>query len=206
MKQVIAGIKSFSLAVVASLTFVACDGHTTKSMCTDATGPIEGLTGVYDFNSRDQETFGIHVSKLRIVPDEKGTVEVKSVGDNDENLNINICNINGAYVLEVQRKNLDTFSPSRLYVSQAGIHISGLLFDKVALDNAKIPNKLVAVPEFVQTLVGSAVSHKIETVIQTVLESVADSQNILVDNTNVSAAKLLDTTKPSSVGFTWFRK
>lgn len=205
MKHVAAIVKSLCLAAIAVTTFVGCDGHTTKSLCTDATGPLEGISGVYDLNIRDQETFGIHVSKLRIVPDTKGTVQVKSVGTADDGVKINICNINGAYILEVQDKDLNTFSPARLYVSQAGLHISGLMFDKIALDNANIPNKLIPFPESARKIMGTTLTNKLELGLQAILNE-SDSKAILVDNTAIPAAKLLLLTKPSSFGFTWFRE
>lgn len=194
------------LALMAAVSLAGCDSRTAKSLCAEQSGPIEGITGIYNINSRDQTTFGVESHKVRIVPDGKGTARLVSESQkDDEEISIQICNVSGAYVMEAEDKKFGGFSHARMYVSQVGFHIVPLLFDKVALDAAQIPNKVIVIPAALRQLVGEAVSGTLERIATAVFD-LEDQQTLYIDNANVPAPSLLRNAKPGSGSFTMFRE
>ena len=203
--------KSFSqvgslVTLVAALSLAGCDSRTAKSLCAEQNGAIEGLSGIYEANFRNDTTFGVESMKVRIVPDEKGMAQLKTTNGRDEDeTTTQICNLNGSYIMETEDKKFGGFTHARMYISQVGIHIVPVLFDKVALDADQIPNKVVVIPAVLRQAIGDLVSEKLEQLASRVFDA-EDEKALYIDNANVPAAVLLQHGKPSSIGFTIFRK
>jgi hypothetical protein len=190
-----------------ALALVGCDNQTTKSLCENPSGPIEGITGVYDLNFRDQKTFGIQTSKIEIMPNGK-ILNYKVKGEDDEDSGMIICNTGGQYVLESKDKESGMFTQSRFYTSQVGLHFNPVMYDKTVLDAAGIPNKLVAVPANIRGVIGEKWANRVDGVMANTLSALdqEDAMVLYVDNKDVSPSSLLQYSKPLFVGFTLFRQ
>jgi hypothetical protein len=204
MKKNSTSIATVVLGFVA-LSFVGCDGQTTKSLCDQPTGPIEGITGIYEFNSRDPETFGIKTDTIKITPDEKKlTYKVSGLSKGDD---IVICNVAGHVVMEAQEDD-NTYSQVRVFISNVGLQFSPILYDKVALDAAGVPNKVVVLRSQWRGLLGESLAGKVDKMLGSLMSvlDVEESKYILVDNANLPNNSLLMMSKPASYGLTLFRR
>ena len=202
-------IKAIGLAGIMLVTLTGCDSGTVKPLCPEATGGIEGITGVYTLNMRGHD-FSISQSTFSIIPDSKsknGSFKMLSDdGSNDEDTTI--CNIGGVYVMEKKDKDVG-YSQGRLYISQVGLHFVPNLFDKAALDAAGIPNKILVIPARLRSMMGDKLATSVEQVITRVATHFTDDDSteaLQIDNTSVPAVKLVPFAKPASYGFTLYRE
>ncbi len=190
-----------------ALAVVGCDAQTKAPLCDQATGPMEGLNGDYAVNDRDVDTFGVKTQEIHIGPEVgKKTYSVK-FHDDDEGFFA--CNVNGRYILEAKDEKTGGYLQLGLYVSQVGLHVNPLLYDKVKLDAAGIPNSVVVIPEGLKRFMGGAASKFIESLATKAVQLVSDegeNKLLVIDNTGVEASALLQNTKPSWIGMTLFRK
>lgn len=211
MKASLKVLKASLVLSIAATCLVGCDNHTTTSICNEANSPIEGITGVYELNSRrDQDTFGVHTQRVEIYADKnaKGTVYTLR-SDDKMKLKIDICNIGGAYVFEGYSEGTPEYSTGRFYVSQVGVHFAPFVFDKTKLDAAGIPNVIVVTPQAIRSWLGESVSSKIDVALVKVMSIFAnddESKELVIDNSKVSPSELIKLAVPSSFGITAFRK
>jgi hypothetical protein len=191
-----------------ALAVVGCDAQTKASLCDQATGPMEGLIGDYELNDREVDTFGVKTQEIHIGPEVgKKTYSVKFHDDDEEGFVA--CNINGRYILEGKDEKTGGYLQIGLYVSQVGLHINPLFYDKVKLDAAGIPNSVVLIPEGLKRFIGGSASQFIESLASKAVRLVSDDEEnklLFIDNTGVEASKLLENTKPYWAGMTLFRK
>lgn len=168
---------------------------------------MEGIIGDYEINDRDTDTFGVKTRVFHIGPEVgKRTYSVKF---HDDEEGLVACNVNGRYILEEKDEKNGGYLQLGLYVSQVGLHVSPLLYDKVKLDAAGIPNSVVVIPEGLRRFMGGAASKFIESMAAKAVQLVSDereSKLLVIDNTGIEASKLLENTKPSWIGATLFRK
>lgn len=197
-----------TVCLAAALIFTGCDSRTKQSLCQDSQGGLEGITGVYDMHGRNTETFGIESQTIRIVPDEKSTT-LKILSGNNDDTGV-ICNINGAYIVETKDESTGAYVHGRMFVSQVGLHVVPLLFDKLALDKAGIPNEIATVPDAVRNMIGQSLTMLVEQAMAMVSGVISprddEQQALFIDNTGVPAATLLQSSKPSSIGFNIYRR
>jgi hypothetical protein len=190
-----------------ALAFVGCDAHTKAPLCDQATGPMEGLIGDYEMNDREVDTFGVKTEEIHIGPEVgKKTYSVKF---HDDEEGFTACNINGRYIMEGKDEKTGGYLQLGLYVSQVGLHINPLLYDKVKLDAAGIPSSVVLIPEGLKRFMGGSASKFIESLATKAVRLVSDDEEnklLFIDNTGVEASKLLENTKPYWAGMTLFRK
>jgi hypothetical protein len=189
-----------------SLAFVSCDSYTTHSLCSGATGPIEGITGSYEVSFRQSETFGITTTTFDIMPDDKG--RAYRVQSEDNNSSLLICNVAGQYLFEHFDDVTQLYSQGRLYIGQMGLLFQPLMYDKLKLDGAGIPNKISVIPDKFRGLLGDVWSSRADRVVSSILAMLGqDDQAVLVvDNSNAKPGDLLQHAKPSVIGFTAVRR
>jgi hypothetical protein len=192
--------------VFAAVTLVGCDNYTSQSMCENATtGPIEGVTGIYQINTRNTSNFGVETGIIEITDNEsKQSYKLKR----DDDSEMILCNVGGKYIVESYDEDLKAFSQGRFYVSQVGLHFNPVMYDKVLLDAAGVPNKLVAVPSKMRQIIGEKWSARIDGLTQKLLTLVGEEENmaLVIDNSGHSAGQILQYSKPAFYGITLFRK
>jgi hypothetical protein len=197
-----------ALGLVLMGTLMGCDGRTSQSLCSQATGPILGLPGTYEINSRDSDTFGVHTDTFTIEPQlGKLTYSLKTSDDDDAMV---ACNVGGVYILESEKPKIGGFQQARLYVTEAGLHIHPMLYDKVKLDAAGIPNHVEMIPENVKNILGKTMTHRVETLLAHVVKMFDDAPTtiaaLIIDNSDVPGSKLVQYSKPMLLGLTAFRQ
>lgn len=195
-----------ALVLVLSFALNGCDNGTTRPLCSEANGHLEGITGIYKMHLRNSDDWSLTKATVRIVPDEKDSR--KASFKNDDDIEIEICNINGVYVAEAKFEE-QQFVPSRMYVTQAGLQFAPLMFDKRLLDAAGIPSDVVVIPESLRKIVGKSFAQILGEIASFVVETVSDEEStkvLMIDNTAHKASEVLQYAQPSSLGFTIYRE
>lgn len=195
-----------ALVLVLGFVLNGCDNGTTKALCTDANGQLEGITGVYKVHYRNDDDWGLTKATIRIVPDEKDTRKASLKIDDD--LEMEICNINGVYVAEAKSTE-QQFVQNRMYVTQAGLQFAPLMFDKRLLDAAGIPSEVVVIPESLRKIVGRSFAQILGKIASFVVEKFSDEEStkvLMIDNIAHKATEVLEYAQPSSLGFTIYRE
>lgn len=202
-------VVAFSVQVLGALVILSsfgCDNRTVKPMCDEGSdGMIEGITGVYSLNMRNTDDFSVTSTSVRIVPDElKKTARVLN---DDSEIIATVCVHGGFNVWETTGTDFKGAYPSRLFVTQAGLHIHPLMFDKTKLDEAGIPNTVEILPEEVRKVLGVKLSSRLASALAPVAKLFDDEiKELVVDNTDVPNAFLLRHATPGAVGFAAFRQ
>lgn len=197
------------LKAVAALAFVSlavgCDNYTLQPVCNETNGAIPpGITGTYSLSTQNED-FSVKTEEYQVLAAPNGTMKVLTDDGEDEG---RVCQVNGHFIQESYRDDVQGYEQQRLYVTGMGLTVLPVFYDKALLDQAGIPTKIFTMPESARRILGVDASKALVGTAERVVSWLGAEERfgLMIDNAAVDPRALMHFSFGSPAGLTMLRR